>query len=241
MMDEIKFGVIITTYQRPDGKTPLYIKKAIESVLSQKHTNWRLYLIGDKYNDNDEFNSFVDMIPKDKVLAINLPVAIERQRYPNGGEDLWHSAGATATNIGIELSVGEGYDYVCKLDHDDTWSPDHLKELNLAIIETNADILFTKSTYRRSYLPPYQPSQLYSELFPQPQQAINSSICVNYRRILLRRRDPMYFFNERFPGDAYFYKRLKNIKAKGIYINKLTCFHDEEGYTRTLTPEQIQK
>jgi len=58
---------------------------------------------------------------------------------------------------------------------------------------------------------------------------------------LLRRRDPMYFFNERFPGDAYFYKRLKPLNIKSIYINKLTCFHDEEGYARTLTPEQIQR
>ena len=52
-MSDIKFGVVISTYQRPDGKTPQYIKRAIESVLSQKHTNWKIYLIGDKYNDND--------------------------------------------------------------------------------------------------------------------------------------------------------------------------------------------
>lgn len=240
-MSEIKFGVIITTYQRPDGKTPQYIKRAIESVLSQKHTNWKIYLIGDKYNNNDEFLTFLEWIPSDKLIAINLPVAIERQRYSNGGEDLWHSGGSVATNIGIELSVGEGYEYVCRLDHDDTWSPDHLKELNDAIIQTGADFLYTKSTYFRSYLPMLDVTEKYTEHMPQPQRTINSSICVNYRKILLRSRDPMYFFNERFPSDAYFYKRLSSLKIKSIYINKLTCFHDEEGYTRTLTPEQIQK
>jgi len=240
-MNETKFGIVITTYQRPDGKTPFYLKRAIDSVLLQKHTNWKLYLIGDKYNDNDEFIKFVSWVPSDKIIAINLPVAIERQRYPNGGEDLWHSAGATASNLGIELSVGEGYNYVCKLDHDDTWSPDHLMELNGGILETGADLLYTKSTYRGGYLPMLEVVEKYTEHLPQPQRTINSSICVNYKKILLRRRDPMYFFNERFPGDAYFYKRLKPLNIKSIYINKLTCFHDEEGYARTLTPEQIQR
>ena len=51
---DTKFGIIMVTYQRGDGKTPEYIKEAIDSVKSQKHKNWKIYLIGDDYDDNDE-------------------------------------------------------------------------------------------------------------------------------------------------------------------------------------------
>jgi glycosyltransferase involved in cell wall biosynthesis len=239
-----KFGVVISTYQRPDGRTPEYISRAIKSVLSQVHTDWKIYLIGDKYKDNGEFEKFRDMIPSDKVVAINLPVAIERERYPEGGINLWHCAGASATNIGIELSVGQGYDYICKLDHDDHWAPTHLSLLNKAIDQTKADFLFTKSTYWNQSKPHGNFQGEFIQMHPQPKNVINSSTCVNYKKILLRRADPYYQFGEQFPGDAFFYIRLKPLidsgEVKSIFVNKLTCFHEEEGYAQRLNQSDIK-
>lgn len=236
-----KFGIVISTYQRPDGKTPEFITRAINSVLSQTYSDWKIYLIGDKYKDDEEFLSFTKLVPSDKIFYLNLPVAAERERYPEGGVNLWHCAGATATNIGIEFSVAQGFDFVCKLDHDDWWAPTHLQVLSEAIQTTNADFLFTKSTYWTSSKPTGNFQGDFIKMSPEPRNVINSSTCVNYKKILLRRCDPYYQFGEVFPGDAFFYTRLKPLISEGkilsYYVNKLTCFHEEEGYTQKLTPE----
>ena len=111
-------GIVISTYQRPDGKTPELLTRTLNCVLNQSYDNWKVFLIGDKYNDSNEFEQLSSLIPENKIISLNLPVAVERERYPNGGRNLWHSGGANATNIGIELAVNSGYHYICHLDHD---------------------------------------------------------------------------------------------------------------------------
>ena len=45
------------------------------------------------------------------------------------------------------MSVIDGFEYICHLDHDDEWYPNHLSSLNQAIIETKSLWLCTKSEY----------------------------------------------------------------------------------------------
>jgi hypothetical protein len=54
----IQFAVVISTYQRPDGNTPHLLKRTLESVLNQTYQNFKIFLIGDKYEDQEEFFSF---------------------------------------------------------------------------------------------------------------------------------------------------------------------------------------
>ena len=120
-MEMKNLGIVISTYQRPDGKTPELLTRTLNAINNQTHTNWKVYLIGDNYTDQKEFETLSKIIPQDKILAINLPVAVERNRYPKVGWELWYSGGANATNIGIEFSINEDYHYVCHCDHDELW------------------------------------------------------------------------------------------------------------------------
>lgn len=238
-----KLGIVISTYQRPDGRTPELLTRTLNCVLNQSYTNWKVFLIGDHYEDNDEFLQLCSLIPKDKILYLNLPIAPERKRYPKGGNNLWHSGGATAVNIGIELSVNSGYDYICHLDHDEIWKSNHLEVIAKGIEDTKALFLYTKGIAFGQELPLINSSELYIKQRAQPARAIKSATCINYRVIPLRRKDPLYYYNESDPGDAAFLKRvnplLESNKKDSILINKVTVIHDQEGYTKTLKQKDL--
>ena len=70
----MKLGIVIATYQRFDGSTPALLKRAIESVKNQTHQDYTLIVIGDKYEDNNEFENICkDADLKDKIVYENLP------------------------------------------------------------------------------------------------------------------------------------------------------------------------
>ena len=246
MSQNIKLGIVTSTYQRPDGKTPELLTRTLKCLLNQTHQNWKLFLIGDNYKDNKEFEKLCSLTPKDKIIYLNLPIAPERKRYPNGGRNLWHSGGSTAVNIGIELAVNSGFDYICHLDHDEVWESNHLEVISKGIQDTNALFLYTKGThYTGQTLPQITSKDLYIKQRALPAQSIKSCACINYKVIPLRRKDPLYYYNEVEAGDAAFLKRvnllLESNKQDSILINKVTVIHDQEGYTRTLNKEQVEK
>jgi glycosyltransferase involved in cell wall biosynthesis len=53
----MKIGVVIITYQKLDGSSPSLLKRAIDSIKNQTHQDYTLIVIGDKYEDDDEFKS----------------------------------------------------------------------------------------------------------------------------------------------------------------------------------------
>lgn len=245
-MNNPNIGVVISTWQRPDGKTFSFLKKTLEHLILQTYSNWKLFLIGDYYKDDLEFQKLCSIVPNSKIISLNLPLSPERNRYPNGGQNLWHSGGATAINIGIELAVNTGYDYVCHLDHDEIWENNHLEVIAKGIEDTNALFLYTKGIhYDGRELPTVNSKELYIKQRALASNTINSSTCINYRAIPLRRRDPLYFYGEKDAGDAAFLKRvnplLETSQKDSILINKVTVIHDQEGYTKTLNKEQVEK
>ncbi len=58
----MKIGIIISTYQRKDGKTPFYLNRTLESILSQTYKNFKIFLIGDRYENPEEFESYLEII-----------------------------------------------------------------------------------------------------------------------------------------------------------------------------------
>ena len=55
----MKLGIVIATYQRKDGTTPFFLQKALDSIFSQTYQNFKIFLIGDKYEDNEEFVNII--------------------------------------------------------------------------------------------------------------------------------------------------------------------------------------
>jgi len=231
------FAVVITTYQRKDGTTPHVLKRALNSVFNQDYKNFKIFVIGDKYENNLEFESIFNQYPKDKIYYENLPFAKERDKYTDKWL-IWKYGGCFANNYGINKSIENGYEYICHLDHDDEWYPDHLSSLNNAIVKTKSLWLCTKSEYVfNMVLPSINSNDELIDFYPIPEGLIHSSTCINFKKIPLRHRN---IFEETgvsgLPGDADLWLRISNYlkenNLNGILINKITCKHIEEGYER---------
>lgn len=233
----MKLGIVITTYQKQDGSTPTLLKRAIDSVKSQTHQDYTLIVVGDKYEDNNEFESLCrDEDIQGKIIFENLPYAKERDKYPLGSRELWSAGGVNARNRGIDIGLELGLDYICHLDHDDYWHPQHLEVINHTIeLTRDAVVVNTCSTYFNSHLPNVK---LNNEITPsdvKPCAFIHSSACINHRKIPLRYRDVFEETGKESPGDADMWARIseyvKENKLKTYKISSLTCYHETEGDT----------
>ena len=252
----MKLAIIITTYQRPDGNTPHLLKRTLESVLNQTYQNFKIFLIGDKYEDQEEFLSFKNLIPSNKLYIENLPNAIEREKYNHPSWELWWAGGVNATNYGIDLALKEDFTYVCFLDHDDVWHPQHLARFNEVLHLTSPSLIFTQWFYNKSELPSESQIQdklkidlkQYFELSdnikaypstPHECSFLKSSVCIDFSQINLRFRDKKAETGEGGPSDADLWMRIRELVIKeeinpSIYIEDLTVsIYETEGYSRT--------
>jgi predicted O-methyltransferase YrrM len=227
-----KIGVVIATYQRPDGKTPAYLRRALASIHFQTFKNFQVYVIGDHYDNDMELKTIITPYPN--VTCINLPHSVEREKYKFGDMKLWCSGGLTAFITGIDHALKDGIEYICHLDHDDSWEINHLELINRVIEEKNPFFVCTASSYNTVHLP-YKPlNNEIEEFYPVPGGMIASSSCVKYSDTKLRYRDVFEATGTPNPGDADLWIRLteemKQTGRKGYFIKTLTCHHDEEGY-----------
>lgn len=101
------FSVVIPTYNRAHC-----IADAIKSVVDQKFTDWELWIMDD--GSKDSTAEVVEPFLRDQ--------RINYEWKPNGGR-------SAARNRGIEHANGK---YVCFLDSDDFWLPEHLATLFLS-------------------------------------------------------------------------------------------------------------
>ncbi len=179
----MKIGIVITTYQKHDGSTPTILKRAIDSIKNQSHQDYTLIIIGDKYDDNGEFESICHSADLgDKIVFKNLPYAKEREKYPMGSKELWSSGGVNARNYGVNLGLELGLEYICHLDHDDYWHPQHLEIINYAIeVTKDAAVINTCSTYFDSYLPMVELTNEITPIEIKPGGLIHSSVCINHK------------------------------------------------------------
>lgn len=230
----MKLGILIVTYQRLDGSTPVLLKRAIESVKNQSYQDFTLIVVGDKYDNNNEFETICkESGLENKIIYENLSYAKEREKYPIGSKELWSAGGVNARNYGVELALKSGLTYVCHLDHDDYWHPQHLEIINYTIEETkDASFINTCSTYFNSYIPRVE---LTNEVVPsqvKPGEFVHSSVCINHKLIPLKYRDVYEETGKEYAADADLWIRIgkfvKDNNLKTYRITSLTCFHPSE-------------
>jgi glycosyltransferase involved in cell wall biosynthesis len=233
----MKLGIVIATYMRKDGSTPKYLTRALDSIFNQTYKNFKVYLIGDRYEDNEEINNIVSKYDNTKLMFKNLSVAKERDFYSNKNA-LWSYGGVNAANIGVDLSLSEGNNYICHLDHDDYWENNHLSLINDCINETNSSWVCTKSNYvRNRVLPTVIGEGKYINFLPKSSSLIHSSVCMDFKTIPLKYRD---IFLETgivgLPTDADLWERCRHHilqnNLKSTLINQITCHHIEEGFEK---------
>jgi glycosyltransferase involved in cell wall biosynthesis len=233
----MKFGIIIPTYYRKDKNTKFYLTRALDSVFKQNYQNFKIYLIGDRYENEEEINELVSKYEGENFYFENLKIAKERDLYTNKYA-IWSYGGVNATNHAIDISLSEGNNYICHLDHDDYWSENHLENIKNCIESTGSDWVCTKSLYvGNRVLPQVVSSEKYINYIPKPQSLIHSSVCMNFKNIPLKYRD-LFFETGKIglPTDAELWDRtgkyiIQN-NLKSTLINEITCYHIEEGYER---------
>lgn len=117
-----KVSIIIPVYDSSDT-----ISEALESVLTQKFTDFEIILIDDGSSDQAELEKTIEPF-LDKIIYI---------KQENKG------AGA-ARNIGIENARGE---YLAFLDSDDIWLPGYLQAQIRWIEEKKMDLIYADAVW----------------------------------------------------------------------------------------------
>jgi glycosyltransferase involved in cell wall biosynthesis len=121
------FSIIIPTYNRAH-----ILPRTIASVLAQTYTNWECIIVDDGSTDNT----------KELIASYTDPRI--RYIYQTNAER------SAARNNGIRNAQGE---YICFLDSDDEYLPQHLEVLNREILIINSTIqamYFTNAVFSQS-------------------------------------------------------------------------------------------
>jgi Glycosyl transferase family 2 len=232
-----KFGIVICTYYRKDGSTFSKISRCIESIKKQNNKDWKIFLIGDHYENEQEFKDIVSLVESDKITAINLNFAAERESGNFYGQALWCSAGANASNTGIEESKKEGFEIHCHIDDDDVWLPQHLETLDDGYEKFSESVfIYTNASYTdRNKITRNFPTEkvdlYYDNLPPSPERLIHSSVSWKLDKINFKHRNTIEQ-GRIFPGDADMWERInlycKKNNLKTLYIPKTTVIKFDE-------------
>lgn len=224
-------AIVIPTYYRPDGQTKYLLERALVSLQKQTDKNFKVFIIGDKYENVEELNLLSKLL-EDTFLE-NLSYAKEREKY--SGYNLWCSGGVNAMNVGIDKALSDGYNWIITMDHDDYFEPNHIEEIRKFINYDNSVFVCSKARIQNDKILPIIDSILFK---PYPESQIKSSACVNYSVINLRYRDVLEDSGVAYPADADLFDRLNKLISKNKYnsycTNKVTCVHDQEGYSKLL-------
>lgn len=123
----MRFSIVIPVY---NGENHVHL--SVESVLAQSFEDFETVVVNDGSQDGTA-NIVRALASKDKKGRVRL---VERE---NGGV-------AAARNTGILESRG---DYVCFLDSDDQWLPEHLAALSEAIEKYPQEVFFSTLSQTR--------------------------------------------------------------------------------------------
>jgi glycosyltransferase involved in cell wall biosynthesis len=235
----MKLAICIPTYCRNDGLTPRYLTRALESVKNQTHHDYKVFLIGDRYDNTAEFEQLAtSIISEDKIYFENRSIAPERDKYSHGTRQLWCSGGVSAYNHAVECALTQGYDYMCHLDHDDFWEANHLEFINQVIESAPSPALIYSCSYHinGNVLPAGVPldGKVYEHI-PEPTQVVHSSVCINHSLVPLKYRDVYAETGNIVEADIDMWIRTKQFiyqtpKLKSYLIAWPTCHHDIENH-----------
>jgi hypothetical protein len=232
----MRVGITIATYKRPDNSTPAKLRRCLQSVANQAYGDWLVFLIGDHYESEAEFTDLAGQLPADKCVAVNLPVAAEREEMKLAGRALWCCGGTHAMNEALTLQCERGLRYTAHLDDDDYWEPDHLQRLmraygampDLAFVYAQAVCLGRRLPAVAGDYP-----QVPNNLPPRAFNLAHSSASWDMTKIPFGYTNCVAELRQVFPTDAYMWTRIASHcsarRLPTMFIPVVTVTHTREG------------
>jgi glycosyltransferase involved in cell wall biosynthesis len=215
------FTVIVPTYNRAG-----YLKKAICSVLSQAYSDLELIIVDD--GSTDDTKSVVESFNDSRVRYI----------FQQNTER------SAARNNGIDHAKGK---YICFLDSDDYYLPDHLSVFYNEISKQNEPVaMFVSGVYEESESGRKERilfDKAYNEnpLLYYWQNTILTPISVCIHRDILKENKFIPEFN--IWEDTHLFLRILT-QYSFFYVDKHTAVsvkHDESGVVRDMAVVKLKK
>jgi len=170
-----KICVIMPTYFRKNGSTKHLLSRALRNLEAQTYKNFKLFLIGDHYDNNEEFEELCKSYKNDIFYKNN------EQHYRcynfSNKSIYWTIGGALALKMGIEKAIEENFDYYFHLDDDDEWRDIHIQVVveNIKKFPLSSFIL-TKAKYVDIFLPRTpETNTFYNNYIPRGEDSVHAS------------------------------------------------------------------
>lgn len=225
----IRFAIVMASYHRAAGTSRGFVERAIKSIGRQTYQRFKLFLIGDKYQPEEEFESFRQLLPEDQIELLNLPVAWERDHCTTR-QGLWCVGGATAMNRGMDLAVQQGFTHYVHLDDDDYWHPFHLRNMAMGYTQfPEASFVCTMGTTNGQWILPKIHGLGYNNFKCAARSIFHSAY--GFRLDIHPFRYITYVPGQpepRMPADALMLDLIGTSSRHCLAVPLLTCLHDFE-------------
>jgi len=224
-------GIIMRTQNRP-----VLLARALNSVLSQKYENWRLFLVNDAGSE-EQIEKLLNPLRSafgNRLLVIN--------RAKSSGME-------AASNAGLMKALNEGCEFICVHDDDDSWDPHYLEEttswlnsnLSFAAVVTEKVIVRERIedgqyVVEEGWEPGFVPQYITFGNLPEANQF--PPICLTVRASICK---TIGCFNKELPvlGDWDYHLRILVEGDIGVIQKKLAYYHHrktaKDAYGNTVT------
>ena len=147
---KLKIGIVIATHKIDNARSnymdsPSVLRECLKSISGQTFENWKIFIVGDCYDGDEEIKKVMEECVKGKYEYHNLSNPGERDLdIPTNEKKI--TGGTTAWNKGLVMAEKAGMDIIAKIDHDDKWKNNHLMCLAKAYTQyPEAAFVFTKA------------------------------------------------------------------------------------------------
>ena len=239
----MKIGIIIRTYKRKQGTSKKYLTKMFHMLENQTYKNFKVFIIGDNYSDNKEFEHLCNSY-NGNIYYFNSPIDY-RTNYFKIQMNKWTCGGNYSNYIGIKKAIEENYDYYFHLDDDDIWTNNHIENyVKYLKLFPKTDFMICKSKYKHTILPKEHKKitiEKYNNFSIKSCNSVHSSWCINLNTLgnffitnyqiridkINKIRTCKIKEEELIPMDANLLNKLKEKQKlniiKAICLNKITC------------------
>jgi predicted O-methyltransferase YrrM len=178
-----KIAVCMATYYRKNGTSKNSLLNAFNYLNNQKYKDFKLFIAGDKYENNEEFIEICKSYKGD-IYYENLTESY--RDYFTIQHNKWSLGGQEAMYYAAKKAYDEGYDYYFHLDDDDIWTENHISNYvkNLMMFP-ETDFMLCKSRFMYNKILPRVNivSVNYNNYTLTSSDSVHASWCINLKTI----------------------------------------------------------